>query len=480
MIWTNDPARWALLAAMGAGYALVCLAPWLRWRRKRLATRQARVDMEGASPWLVAHASQTGNAEELANQTAATLRLAGIPVQIMELSALTEDALRQAERVLFLTSTYGEGDAPDAAAAFAGRVMATRLPLAHLHYAVLALGDSSYARFCGFGRALDRWLQEQGARSLFPRIEVDRSAEGAIAQWRHQLSHLAGTSDAPDWNAPAFTPWRLAERQLLNPGSAGAPLYHLELEPAGHAAAAAAAASAANATAAADANAGAAAVVAVEWQSGDLVQIAPPSDPVRAREYSIASIPADGRLHLLVRLHRHEDGGVGAASGWLTQQATVGQEIALRLRQHRRFRLEENAARPLILIGNGSGMAGLRGHLRARAQTGQRRNWLLFGERNAARDFHYRAELEAWQRSGVLARMDMVFSRDQPQRLYVQDRLLESAAEAREWIDQGAAIYVCGSLEGMAAGVDAALAQILGRVTLDELAAQGRYRRDVY
>jgi sulfite reductase (NADPH) flavoprotein alpha-component len=154
--------------------------------------------------------------------------------------------------------------------------------------------------------------------------------------------------------------------------------------------------------------------------------------------------------------------------------------VQLRLRPHRRFRLEGNAERPLILIGNGSGMAGLRGHLKARALAGQRRNWLLFGERNAAHDYHYRAELDGWQRDGMLEKLDMVFSRDQAARRYVQDRLAEQAELVRQWIAEGAAIYICGSLDGMAAGVDAALEAALGRDGLDALAAAGRYRRDVY
>lgn len=454
MIWTNDPTRLMLVASLGMSYALVCLAPYLRTRRKRLAARRAKAEADSNPGWIVAYASQTGNAEELAGQTLATLRLAGIAAQMSELSDLRAEDLQRAERILFLVSTYGEGDAPDAAAAFAGRLMTTGLALPQLHYAVLALGDSAYAQFCGFGRALDLWLQAQGAHSLFPRVEVDRSSAEAIGAWRQQLSHLAGTSDAPDWGAPAFGPWRLAARVLLNPGSAGAPVFHLELEPRDGALPA--------------------------WESGDLVQIAAPADPERAREYSIASMPADGRVHVLVRLHTHADGSHGAASGWLTQQAELGQTIRLRLRQHRRFRLEDNAQRPLILIGNGSGIAGLRGHLKARTANGRARNWLLFGERNEAHDYHYRDELATWQLHGKLEKLDMVFSRDQPGRRYVQDSLAEQADAVRAWVAAGAAIYVCGSLDGMAAGVDAALAAALGRAALDQLAAAGRYRRDVY
>ena len=454
MIFTHDTTRLALLATLSLSYAGVCLAPWLRARAKRRASAAARAALANHPAWLVAYASQTGNAEELATQTAQSLQLAGIPVRLCALAELTAMDLQQAERALFLVSTYGEGDAPDNAAAFMGRLMTGELALPQLHYGVLALGDRSYGQFCGFGRALDAWLATQGASRLFERIEVDRSASAAIEQWFQHLSHLAGTSDAPDWSAPAFGDWKLMQRQLLNPGSAGGAIYHVELAPVSGS--------------------------LPDWQSGDLVQVAAPADPSQPREYSIASIPRDGSVHLLVRQHAHPDGSLGLASGWLTAQAAVGDVVQLRLRQHKRFRLEDNAQRPLILIGNGSGIAGLRGHLKSRVLAGQRRNWLIFGERNAAHDFHYREEIEGWHASGDLPRLDLAFSRDQAERTYVQDRLRGNADEITLWLQQGAAIYSCGSLAGMAGGVDQALQEMLGRSALDALAAEGRYRRDVY
>ncbi|MGK5071965.1 sulfite reductase subunit alpha [Janthinobacterium sp. ZB1P44] len=454
MIFTHDTTRLALLAALSLSYAGVCLAPWLRARAKRRASDAAKAALANSPAWLVAYASQTGNAEELATQTAQSLQLAGIPVRLCALADVTAIDLQQAERALFLVSTYGEGDAPDNAAAFMGRLMTGELALPQLHYAVLALGDRSYGQFCGFGRALDAWLAAQGASRLFERIEVDRSASAAVEHWFQHLSHLAGTSDAPDWSAPAFGDWRLTHRQLLNPGSAGGAIYHVELAPVAGA--------------------------LPDWQSGDLVQVTAPADPSQPREYSIASIPRDGGVHLLVRQHAHPDGSLGLASGWLTAQAAVGDLVQLRLRQHKRFRLEDNAQRPLILIGNGSGIAGLRGHLKSRVLAGQRRNWLIFGERNLAHDFHYREEIERWHASGDLPRLDLAFSRDQAERTYVQDRLRGNADEVRLWLEQGAAIYICGSLAGMAGGVDQALQEMLGRPALDALAAEGRYRRDVY
>jgi sulfite reductase (NADPH) flavoprotein alpha-component len=154
--------------------------------------------------------------------------------------------------------------------------------------------------------------------------------------------------------------------------------------------------------------------------------------------------------------------------------------VRLRIREHQRFRLGDNARRPMLLIGNGSGLAGLRGLLRARIGLGVRENWLLFGERNSAHDFLLRGELEGWQASGWLDKLDLAFSRDQQERMYVQDLLRAQADAVRAWIARGAAIHVCGSLQGMAGGVHQALGEILGEEALAQLGAEGRYRRDVY
>ena len=107
-------------------------------------------------------------------------------------------------------------------------------------------------------------------------------------------------------------------------------------------------------------------------------------------------------------------------------------------------------------------------------------NWLLFGERNQIHDFLLRDELQAWRDGGRLAHLDLAFSRDQAERRYVQDVLRDRADRLREWVERGAAIYVCGSLQGMAGGVHEALQAILGAPRLEQLAAEGRYRRDVY
>jgi sulfite reductase (NADPH) flavoprotein alpha-component len=447
MMLTIEPLRWGGALALTGGYLAMCAAIW----RARFARAAAP---SPAADWLVVYASQTGSAEYLAQQTAALLSTCGLAARAACVSSLDEEALARATRVLFIASTYGEGDAPDSAARFAGLLMAGQPDLSHLHYAVLALGDSSYTNFCGFGRALDAWLAARGATALFERIDVDRGAPAAITAWQRQLSHLAGTSDAPDWEAPAYGNWRIVARTLENAGSAGAPLYRVALEPADS--------------------------PLPDWEAGDLVQVSPPGDPDHPREYSIASVPAEGRIELLVRLQRREDGTLGAASGWLCEQAGDNDTILLRVRAHQRFRQGENAARPMIAIGNGSGLAGLRAHLKARIDAGMHENWLLFGERQRAHDFLRREEIEGWLGSGCLARLALAFSREATEARYVQHLLREQARDVLEWVARGAAIYVCGSLQGMAGGVHEALLEILGEARLEALAAEGRYRRDVY
>ena len=447
---------WALFLVLA--YSALCAAVLLRARRRQataLAQAAALLPAAGSTaPLLVLHASQTGSSEEIAWATAQALHLAGLPVRVLALGEAALADLQAATHALFITSTYGEGDAPDNGARFAQEVMAAPASLAPLHVGVLALGDSTYAHFCGFGRLLDGWLRASGARPLFERIEVDRGDERAIALWRQHLSHLAGTAEMLDWqDRGAFAPWQLLERRRLNPGSQGGPVFHLEFAPADGA-------------------------PLPGWEAGDLVQLEIPGEA--PREYTIASLPADGRVHLMVRQSRRADGSVGLASGLLTEGLVPGEATSLRVRTHRNFRIGANAARPLILIGNGTGLAGLRAHLKALAARGAAKAWLLYGERQVAHDAHYAGEIEAWRESGLLARVDRSYSRDGSAQRYVQQALSDAREALLEWVAQGAAIYVCGSLQGMAGGVDAVLREVLGDAQIDALIAQARYQRDVY
>ena len=500
-----DTERLLAASAVLAAYAAFCgVIAWRAARRRRPATTTAA--MPGASPVLVAYASQTGFAEELAQRTAAVLQAGAVPVHVSDVDSLDAKALSSARRALFLVSTTGEGDAPDSAARFVRQVMGGAATLKGLDYGLLALGDRSYVRYCDFGRRLDGWLQAQGATPLFSRIEVDGGATDALHRWQTHVEGIAGTAQGRASFAiePEFAPWRLVERRILNPNGLGGPVFRLAFEPlAGQ----------------------------PTWRAGDIAVLAPRNPPraVQAllatlgfngeapaeggalsaalatrqlpsdasalsgqsaatlleqltrlprREYSIASVPEDGRLELLVRQVRNEAGGLGIGSGWLTTHVPIGGEVALRLRSNQAFRAPEQDM-PMIFIGNGTGIAGLRAHLHARLRAGHRQNWLLFGERSRASDFLCGEEIEGWLAAGGLARLDLAFSRDEPRR-YVQDALRDETPMLRRWVDAGAVILVCGSLQGMAPGVHAVLQEALGTDTLTELAAQGRYRRDVY
>ncbi|WP_066683306.1 sulfite reductase flavoprotein subunit alpha [Caulobacter sp. CCH9-E1] len=494
--FSPEVRRLLAAGAVTGAYALFCGAIALReaWRRKAARQAAEALSQGAGEPVLVAYASQTGFAEELANATAKALSDAGAPVTLRELSAVTAADL--SGRALFVVSTTGEGDAPDSARAFIRDVMKDGHDLSALRYGVLALGDSTYAHYCAFGRTLDAWLAHAGAQALFDRVEVDDGDPAALRHWQGKLSVLTGVTDAPDWSRPAYGRWTLAERELLNPGSPGGEAWRIRLTPPDGA----------------------------TWQAGDILEIGPrnaPADvvalglpaeaaetlsslrlphepaaiealhslapaqiaekltPLPHREYSIASLPADGGVELIVRLMTDAEGRPGLGSGWLCRHAEIGGAIDARVRTNKSFHAPD-AARPLILIGSGTGLAGLRAHLKARVAAGARRNWLVFGERTAAHDYFLRNEIEGWLAAGALERLDLAFSRDQGERLYVQHRLRAAADTLRQWVADGAAIYVCGSLEGMSRDVHAVLVEVLGGETVERLTDEGRYRRDVY
>ncbi|MDO4708740.1 MAG: sulfite reductase subunit alpha [Pseudomonadota bacterium] len=453
---------------------------------------------------LLLWASQTGFAMQLAEQGAAALKQAGVPAHALPLEAANADMLRQHRRVLLLASTTGEGDCPEHAMPFLPSLKGQAL--AGVEYAVLALGDSRYQAFCAYGKQLDAAMCEAGAAALFPRIEVDAGNPKALEAWHNQLSELAGGAALA---APMFAepqPWRLMARECLNPGGVADSAWAITLTGEN-----------------------------MDWQAGDVAVITPCNAPQRVREwlletrldgetridrhgtlislqdllayarlpavesiagqsleeiaahlvplpmreYSIASIPAEGELRLLVRQTFDAHGQLGLGSGWLTAHAPLGSEIWLRIRSNPAFH-DSHADAPMILIGSGTGIAGLRAHLAARAARGMGRNWLLLGERQAAHDFHFRDDFARWQQQGIIEHLDTAFSRDGGAHRYVQHALAAHSARLRDWVAQGAVIYVCGSIERMGPAVDAVILQTLGKTLHDQLQAEGRYRREVY
>ncbi len=228
------------------------------------------------------------------------------------------------------------------------------------------------------------------------------------------------------------------------------------------------------------------------WSAEELIQGLRPLAP---RLYSIASSQSvvEDEVHLTVANIDYEFEGhsrSGAASGFLSRTAE-GERVRIFVEENSRFRLPVDTSRDVIMIGPGTGVAPFRAFVQERAnQGGKGRNWLFFGNPHFDSDFLYQTEWQAALRDGQLDRLDLAFSRDQEQKLYVQDRMLEHASDLFEWIQAGAYVYVCGDANRMAKDVHATLLRIAqqeGRLDpaqskhwLDELATQGRYARDVY
>jgi sulfite reductase (NADPH) flavoprotein alpha-component len=221
--------------------------------------------------------------------------------------------------------------------------------------------------------------------------------------------------------------------------------------------------------------------------------------PIPPRLYSIASSLAahPDEVHLCVAIVRYETHGrkkTGLCSGFLADHTELrAKNIPIYVQQSRHFRLPQDRARDIIMVGPGTGIAPFRAFLEQRAVDGASgRNWLFFGEQRRASDFFYEEEFSALQRKGALTRFDTAFSRDQAQKIYVQHRMKENAKELWAWLQSGAFFYVCGDAHRMAkdvhqalidiardqGGLDAEAAAEYVNVTL--MKTEKRYLRDVY
>ncbi|KPM61652.1 bifunctional nitrate reductase/sulfite reductase flavoprotein subunit alpha [Pseudomonas monteilii] len=515
-------------------------------------------------------ASQTGNGELLAERCAQRLRGAGLEVQLSCMEAVSPRQLQGAASVLLIASTFGDGDAPDSAGAFWQALQGEEGTLcAELPYAVLALGDSSYEQFCGFGRKLDQRLAELGGRRLLQRVDCEPDFDEAFCGWLEALLPLLGTAATPQpVNEPAPVtiygkqqPWAaaLVENRLLNgpgasketrqlvfdlsgsgfsyaPGDAlgvwprncptlvdellaltqldGQAMVELKGQPAMPLAEALQAhLEIAKVTPQQlQAFAGSAPDLQrllqpeckaelQDWLWGrqlvDVLRAFPQKlplaswldllKPLQPRLYSISSSPLahPDQVHLTVSTVRYGE-RKGVCSSFLADRAQA-LKVAIFPQVSKHFRLPEDDSVPVIMVGPGTGIAPFRAFLEEREVRGAKGgNWLFFGEQYAATDFYYQDQLQAWQASGHL-RLDTAFSRDQAEKIYVQQRMLEQGAQLWQWLEAGAYFYVCGDAQRMAKDVDAALREIIAEhggvdadTYMEALSKAKRYRRDVY
>ena len=556
----------------------------------------ASTEATASSPVRIAHtrpkvlllwASQTGNIESLTERYATQLMDSGFEIRTSSMEDYDVGGLAKAQYVLLMTSTFGDGDAPDNGMSFWTTLQAGNAPrLDGVRYAVLAFGDRNYDQFCGHGRNLDERLAEQGALRLLSRADCDTEFQPTADAWLERVVTRIKEEDAAlhevpaDGMIPAVLPGVLATKtrpaasrlvtnlRLNKQGALKDTRYFslatgesgLEYE-AGDALgvwpsncpelvdeliglSGLAADTAVNVggvgempladalgkhyeiarpspealafIAARSPNAALGALLAEDrkadlkkWLWGQQLADVLHEFPVRLsapellgmlkrlqpRLYSIASSPKAhrGEVHLTVAAVRYNNGRrqrKGVSSTFLADRAGEV-SVPLFVQKSAHFRPPRSGDAPMIMVGPGTGVAPFRSFLHerlARGDTG--RNWLFFGEQHAATDFYYRDELETMRTKGLLTRLDLAFSRDQAEKIYVQDRMREHGAQLWAWLEDGAHFYVCGDASRMAKDVDAALKAAIAihggmsddkaQEYVNRLTREKRYMRDVY
>lgn len=501
------------------------------------------------APLTVLFATESGNAEALADAARKAAGKLGFAARVLDMADATPAQVAGAQNLLLIASTWGEGDPPQRAVDFFSALMADDAPrLDGLRYAVLALGDRAYAKFCETGRVFDERFAVLGATRVAERIECDLDYETPAATWIDgtlgvlkaeigepeagaviHVDFARAATDGAAWTRTRPFEAEITERVRLSGSRSTSDTWHVELSLAGS---------------------------GIEYEPGDSLGFMPTNDPalvdavlqassltgnaqLRAKlqdQYDIATLTHEPRREgwqvidmldaerrqwseeellsllrplspryysiassrravldeadLLIAAVRYEALGrerKGVASGDVAERRTSGDRLRVFLKPNMHFRLPGDAERPVIMIGPGTGVAPFRAFMQERDAVGARgRNWLVFGHRNYTHDFLYQLEWQDLLKRGVLTRLDVAFSRDQPEKRYVQHALWEVRRELYAWVQEGAVVYVCGDANAMAKDVHAMLQRILseqgrdGVAALDALRREGRYLRDVY
>jgi sulfite reductase (NADPH) flavoprotein alpha-component len=542
-----------------------------------------------AAPTLtIISASHTGNGRKISEKLLAAVQGIGMQARLVKAGDYQPREIAKEKLLYIVISTHGDGDPPDEARAlyeFLGTKRAPQLP--ELQYSVLALGDTSYPKFCEAGRIVDERLAKLGAKRLLPRVDCDVDFEKLATTWagdalararelKDKFAHVPGAATgvvqttAPAESVPELTRTNPATAEVLanqrivgrgalrevrhvelafpglgnlyKPGDALG-IVHRNPEPAIDAVLKATKLDGA-ATVSHDGkthtllewlrdereltriarpllisvakqakvdiaellgNADAMARLTANCQVSDVLGSYPAEwtpealvqalRPVTGRVYSIASSPAavGDEVHLTVAVVGSDTDRkllAGAASHFVVNTA-VDSQVQVWIEKNDRFRVPADTSRDIIMVGPGTGIAPFRGFVQEREATGATgRNWLFFGGRSLYQDFLYQLEWQQALKRKSLHRVDVAFSRDQAEKIYVQHRIKQAGKDLFAWLSNGAYFYVCGDASSMAPDVNAALIDVVrehgnmdaddAQAWLADLTADGRYLRDVY
>ncbi|MEM0910292.1 MAG: sulfite reductase flavoprotein subunit alpha [Pseudomonadota bacterium] len=560
----------------------------------RLAITQENVQNVTAQsvtqkPLTIIYGSQTGNAESVAEQASEAAAEAGLAPTVYDMDDVSLEDLAKTERLLLVTSTYGEGEMPDNAQALWDSVESETAPrFDNTHFSVLALGDTNYDGFCVAGKLWDKRLEELGAKRISDRVDCDVEYESLAKTWidtvlpiifekgsaaaeqtakgdtsvktkktkakfnrqnplmaklkkkvvltgdasSKQICHfefsLQGSGEQykagdilnitpknrPDLVSEILQffnidcdavapsqPEKTVEELLLNDLEIRAPSKELIAEIAKNAPQSELARlSRAEFSQSLDDYLYGKDVIdlliAHPGAIADFESLVPLLKPLSARAYSISSslLAHDDEVHLTIGSVRYHTNGRehnGVCSTYLADLMQEDEEIACYFSANKHFAIPDDGSTPIIMVGPGTGIAPFRAFLEERqAKSHNGPNWLFFGDRNKATDFIYQDEIEQMHSSGFLTRLDLAFSRDQAEKIYVQNLMWKNGKELYDWLEKGAYFYVCGDAFRMAKDVDKMLTKIVATfggmseesavAYVNSLKKQKRYVRDVY
>lgn len=422
-------------------------------------------DTPNNSKWVI-YATQTGSAQQLAQQTADQLNTGKESWSVISMEDwLTQHTLSELNHTttLFVASTQGDGDPPDNGMTFFQSLRNSPEHFEHFTFAILGLGDELYDEFCGFANNLHTELTRLSATPIFDMIKVDDLDADAITQWFEKVSeHFSLNAEQTAIDTPLekakLIEATLTHRLQENSGSPTPPLYTLNFSLS----------------------------EAIEWQAGDIADVlipatSEPDSQMIKRVYTLANIPnTENGLTLLVRQLQKDNGELGVGSGYLTQTLQQGQSLSLSVKNNPCFHLPDKPT-PLILIATGSGLAGMLSLLQHidNYWNVDITHHLIFGERFPAFDTPCREQLERYTAKGIL-HTDYCFSQGESDYSYVQDALRGQSDAIKDAINNGAMVYVCGSKTALGESIPQTLHKCLGDKAYETFMARDGLKMDVY